>query len=179
MKRSVLWLGMLLSLLAVPAASCQTAPKLALDPAKPIVYLEFDHAGPRTPEDQSEPPEGIWLRLVNNSVLTVRVHAWHTSVERDRLLVEHWIVAIWGVSPKNMPGGYASDIGESVVLGPGKSLIFSVPENHVSPQWGMEVPFQFDLPAIKHGAQPSSLVRFGWSDIPESIQKQIQQGMRP
>jgi hypothetical protein len=37
-----------------------------LDLSKPYVYLEVDHIGPRTPLRESEPREGIWLRLRNN-----------------------------------------------------------------------------------------------------------------
>ncbi|MGD0902528.1 MAG: hypothetical protein ABR924_06255, partial [Terracidiphilus sp.] len=37
-----------------------------IDPAKPYVYLKFDHIGPRKPHQDGEGNTGLWLKVVNN-----------------------------------------------------------------------------------------------------------------
>ncbi len=62
-------------------------PKLALDSAKPYVYVEFDHAGRREPVEDGEPVEGLWLRLVNNSNFTINVETMDTVTRAKLVLV--------------------------------------------------------------------------------------------
>jgi hypothetical protein len=155
-------------------ALAQAPPKLALNAEKPIVYIEFDHAGPRTPVQEGEPAKGLWLRLVNNSTIPIVVQANGTSTDPNMTILPDTIIAVKGRIPKSgpvkraIPSGYASDTGTPLTIEPGKSLVFSVPSNHVSPTWSMQVPFQFSLPAVKEGVQPVCLAEFTWGDIPSS-----------
>jgi len=44
-----------------------------IDPSKDFVYLKFDHVGDREPLSPEEPPNGLWLRLVNNCRIPIVV----------------------------------------------------------------------------------------------------------
>src|ERR1700688_454107 len=70
-------------------------PKLVLDEAKPIVYVELDHIGPRPPVEVDEPNRGLWLRLVNNSVVPIEVQTMGTSTDPELTLVPDEIVGRW------------------------------------------------------------------------------------
>lgn len=171
--RSLLLAAVLASSVPCDAVAQATA-KLALDASKPIVYIEFDHAGHRTPVEEGEPATGLWLRLVNNSAFPIVVQANSTSTDPHMTILPDRIVPVHGKLPKSgasiqkMPQGYASDTGTPVVIEPGRDLVFSVPSDHVTKQWSMEVPFQFSLPSVKHGVQPTCLAQFDWGDIPTS-----------
>ena len=170
--RKVVFIGGLFATFSLPAAFPQTATKLSLDIAKPIVYIEFDHAGMRTPVQDGEPSKGFWLRLVNNSAIPIVVQANSTSTDPNMTILSDIVVAVQRKMPKTgsirqkMPSGYGSDTGTPLTIEPGKSLVFSVPANHVSRTWSMQVPFQFSLPAVKQGVQPLCLAEFTWEDIP-------------
>jgi len=159
---------------SLSVALAQVPPKLALNAEKPIVYIEFDHAGLRTPMQEGESAQGLWLRLVNNSTIPIVVQANGTSTDPNMTILPDRIIAVRGRIPKSgavkqvMPSGYASDTGTPLTIEPGKSLLFSVPSNHVSPAWSMQVPFQFSLPAVKEGVQPVCLAEFTWGDIPSA-----------
>jgi hypothetical protein len=149
-------------------------PKVALNEAKPIVYIEFDHAGPREPIEAGEPKLGLWLRLVNNSVVPIDVETMNTATKSGLLLVPDFITPIQrkiprsGPSQEQLPTGYAPGLGTVQTIAPGKDLVFSVPANHLSPNWFMQVPFQFSLPPVKEGEQPLCYAVFTWEDLPQS-----------
>jgi len=166
----------LLSIFNCHEPRCQNQPKLALDSTKPFVYIEFDHTGPRQPLEPDEPSRGLWLRLVNNSVLriTLRVHG---SPFNDLLVVQDIITPQMRMIPKSglpdygpMPRGYAtgSDVASLLTIESGRQIVFSVPVNHVAPGWFLQASFEFDLPPTEHGAaQPVCYAAFAWDDIPE------------
>src|SRR5438093_11298115 len=91
----------ILAIVGCRVARAQTAPKLALDAAKPFVYIEFDHSGPRQPLEPDEPSRGLWLRLVNNSVfpITLRVHG--SSTDPDTPIVQDIITPQTRMIPKS------------------------------------------------------------------------------
>jgi hypothetical protein len=179
MMKLGLKLGMI-SILAMTTshiAQPQATPKLVLDAAKPFVYIEFDHTGPRQPLRPDELARGLWLRLVNNSVLPIIVRAHSSITDPDMTILEDVITPQTRMIPKSglpdygpMPRGYAtaSDVTSLLTINPGKEVLFSVPVNHVGPAWFLQVSFQFDLPPAEHGAaQPVCYAGFTWDDIPK------------
>lgn len=157
--------------------SSQEVPKVVLNVAKPIVYVEFDHTGPREPVEDGEPKLGLWLRLVNNSVIPIDVEVMNTATKSGFLLLPDVITPIEqripqsGPTHERMPLGYASGLGTVQTISPGKDLVFSVPVNHVSPNWFMQVPFRFSLPPVKEGGQPICYAPFIWEDLPQSYRE--------
>jgi hypothetical protein len=167
------------ALISALAACCLArsgpTPKLVLDGAKPIVFI-----GPRPPVANDEPDQGLWLRLVNNSVLSIEVGTMGTSTDPQLTLVSDEIVGRWtrieesdAPEPKR-PMGYALEhLAEIEVIQPGKALLFSVPITHVGRSWYMQIPFRLHLPPIKHGTQPLSYAQFALEDIPENLRGKL------
>jgi hypothetical protein len=74
----------LISALAICClAQSGPTPKLVLDKAKPIVYIDLDHIGPRPPVEGDEPDRGLWLRLLNNPVVPIEVQTMGTSTDPE------------------------------------------------------------------------------------------------
>jgi hypothetical protein len=156
---------------------CQPAPRLALDKAKPFVYIEFDHVGPRPPVEDGEPDQGLWLRFVNNSSFPIEVHDMSTSTDPELTILPDEIVGRMitifgsGGQSKEPPPGYSASPGGGEIIQPGKKFSFSVPVNHVSPAWYMRVPFRFKLQTTNDVPEPDCFAVFVWEQIPEKIRR--------
>jgi hypothetical protein len=50
--------------------------RFRLSEGRPYVYLQLDHIGPRTPRDNSEPLQGLWIRLDNNCSVPIVVNTF-------------------------------------------------------------------------------------------------------
>jgi len=115
MPHSTLFVVFLI-LIGIHSVQAQTAPKLALDPTKPIVYVKFDHSGPRDPVQDGEPKRGLWLRLVNNSVIPITVRANGSSTDENMVLLPDTLVGrfakipISGVTYGKKPYGYDFEV---------------------------------------------------------------------
>jgi hypothetical protein len=104
--QNVLAGAILLIAMGTSMMQSQTPVNLALDSSKPIVYIEFDHAGPREPIEDGEPAQGLWLRLVNNSVVAIEVKTTDTTTQPKLILVPDeitWIVT--RIRPAGKPPG--------------------------------------------------------------------------
>jgi hypothetical protein len=139
-----------------PACSNLSAVDFVLHPDKPLVYLEFVRVGTR--HRANEPSTGLWLRLFNNSRLPIDLR---TSDGGENLVVSHKVVydhhyGPWPIedgeqtprqqTPQSkMPQGYWYETASRDKLAPGESVEFSVPTNHVSEDWHVEVPFWFEF----------------------------------
>jgi hypothetical protein len=68
---------------------------VVLNKSKPIVYFELDHIGPRPPVEDGELNRGLWLRLVNNSVVPIEVQPMGTSTDPELTLLPDEIEGRW------------------------------------------------------------------------------------
>jgi len=66
-----------------------------------------------------------------------------------------------------MPHGYTSSVSSFVTIGPGQTVYFSLPLNHVSKTWHIEIPFRFALRQQGPYREPESHIDFFWEDLPE------------
>src|SRR5215469_3619293 len=153
-----------------------TTPKLVLDEATPIVYIKLDHIGPRPPVEGDEPDRGLWLRLVNNSVVPIEVQPTGTGTDPDLTLLPDQIVGRWtridesDAPQPTRPMGYSTGhIVSTELIDSGKEFLFSVPVTHVVRSWYLQVPFRFHLPPIKNG----SYAQFTLEDIPENRRSKL------
>jgi hypothetical protein len=171
-------LVILLAAVSPQAIESQATAKLALDATKPIVYIQFDHAGPRQPVEQDEPATGLWLRLVNNTIVPIEVKTDGTDPDGN-MVVPDIVAPRFRPLPKSgpppepakMPQGYfspADDLYHLQIIAPGKDLVIVLPTNHVAYGWNIQIPFQFKLPVVKQGEQPLCYAIFTWEDLPES-----------
>ena len=151
----------------------QSASKLSLDPSEPFVYIALDHIGSRPPVDDYEPHKGLWLRIVNNSAFPIAVITMEAATKPELTLVADEVIArVTRINPNDpppgpMPAGYSAAIGSPVIIASGKSLLFSVPVNHVSKSWYLRVPFRFHLAPLKASEQPICYAEFTLENVPE------------
>jgi hypothetical protein len=184
-----------------------------IDPNRPYVYLKLDHVGQGPQLSEDEPKTRVWLKFVNNSRVSIRIDAFGLPDEwpknevgvvhevvpdpADGLVEEHGLVEV--VTPdeeqqtlatsesETMPGGYGGDVFSSIQILPGKSVLFSLPINHLGRQktkgknWHIEIPFDFDLPQGKGprnpmiGGEPHMVLLFSISDLPENLGGETQE----
>jgi hypothetical protein len=155
----------------------------AIDRYKPYVFLVFDHVGDRKPLSESESRRGLWLRIVNNCRIPIAVDTFELGTGDQGLGVFYDLIpvkpyaAYAGASgevhgtegPRNVPQGYyfSNQTVSHTIIPPSGQLLFSVPSNHVQPQWYLKTKFVLDSTAVTAERQPISFVEFHWSDIPE------------
>jgi hypothetical protein len=154
------------------AQKASSESNFVLDENRPFVYIEFDHIGPGARRGEAEPLTRIWLRLKNNCKIPINVRAngvpdgspaGEVGVMHDVVLDAPTLTITGYKSPneeesvpppdkkqtkkmaEQMPTGYMNEVGSRVTIMPGKEILFSIPINHVSESWHIEIPFEFDL----------------------------------
>src|SRR5580658_7716336 len=165
----------LVLLIAITVFAQKATLPFVIDGTKPYVYLKFDHTGPRKPVFEGEVREGLWLRLVNNSRIPIRVGTFDPGTD-EGMGVIHEVVALRSslyatTEPSKPPEGYDMEVHSVEVLPPGKSILFSVPLNHVGPKWYLRVQFTLAVSADL-GGQPYSYADFFWEHLPTVVRKQ-------
>jgi hypothetical protein len=155
---------------------------LAIDPQRPFVYLEFVRMGPRQPLTEGESPYGIWIRLRNNSRYSIDVDAYRVERGKTAIALCHGVVQVGSVAEGRFQGsarlraptGYdTTDVVSTMTVAPGEALIFSIPEEHVRPEWYVRIKFDFHLARAPKGRPPYSFTDFVWTDIPPDLQQEI------
>jgi hypothetical protein len=58
-----------------PAKPANIAKQFVIDTNRPFVYLQFEHVGQSDSKCYDEPTDRVWLRLVNNSAVPIRIMA--------------------------------------------------------------------------------------------------------
>jgi hypothetical protein len=150
-----------------------------LNPAKPYVYLQFDHVGPRKPLRDGEGNVGLWLRIVNNCREPITVPTFGlTSGDPgvgvfDEIIPDMLTTSVTAdpsgtapAAPIRPPEGYSAEVFSMTHILPGKDLLFSVPLNHVSNQWFMRIRFILDVDKPSLGTGPYTYLEFFETQIP-------------
>lgn len=83
-------------------------------------------------------------------------------------------------TPK-IPRGYMEEVASTISIDPGGETLFSMPVNHLSKRWHVEIPFEFDLPKNKgkglrdpqNGGIPVMVVEYTLWDLPTKSQAEI------
>ena len=190
-------------------ANVNIAEQFIFNKERSFVYLQFDHIGKRPRRNDSEPASRIWFRFVNNCRVPIVIRT--SGVPDDSPVGEaglfHKVVAnppysgasggsilSSEASPKPvesmaatspMPEGYDADVSSSESLQASESLLFSIPINHLSGKWHIEIPFRFDLPHKRPlhyeaniGGQPLMSISYWLSDLPAEARKQVEAGVK-
>lgn len=181
-------------ILAVATMYAQTPDtSFVLDGTKPYVYLQFDHVGPRKPVHEGEPSTGLWLRIVNNCKVPISVRSYGTTTgDIGTGVFDEVIPAQQGLTVQadsgeiplstderptqkttnepsaKMPEGYSAELSSVTRVLPGKSLLFSVPRNHVSRDWFLRVKFALAVSKPSVGTGPFTELDFFNEQIPAS-----------
>ena len=78
-----------------------------------------------------------------------------------------------------MPQGYVGEVGSTESIPSGEGILFSIPVNHLSERWHIEIPYDFDLPQRKCcrdpnvGGQPHMVVNYELWDLPPEARDTI------
>jgi hypothetical protein len=141
---------------------------------QPSVYLSFEREGKREPLEEGESAKGIWLRFRNNSKWQVGVCIFSVPEEYgDEGVfydVERFISANAG-TVRETPIGYGAKGGclRQLIL-PGKSLLFSVPREHLADGLAIKVAFRYkweDNTNVLNGQEPIHHAYFYSTDLPK------------
>jgi hypothetical protein len=182
-----------LLLLAVATMYAQPDTSFVLDGTKPYVYLQFDHVGPRKPLHEGEPSTGLWLRIVNNCKVPISVRTYGVTTGDigtgvfDEIVPVQQVFTVQADSGEiplstdekptqktanepsaKMPEGYSAELSSVTRVLPGKSLLFSVPRNHVSRDWFLRVKFALAVSKPSVGPGPFTELDFFNEQIPAS-----------
>lgn len=112
--------------------------------SKPLVYITLERIGARTPLYLNESNVGAWLRLHNNSRWPVALAVGGIEKEYGEALVPYDVVIGGARGGDVVPRGYAlGDAHTEVTLVPGRSIVFSVPREHLAAGASIRVPFNF------------------------------------
>lgn len=190
------------------AQSTKMGKGFLIDVNRPFVYVKFDHIGPGEPRDPTEPNSRIWLRLRNNCriAILVRANGVPDDSAKDEVGLEYDVVANPAgrgmvsfstsgtdkpethttrgaqnseTKSDEIPRGYIEEVGSLVTIGPGEEILFSMPINHLSERWHVEIPFDFELPRGKGPLYsntvglPVMAVHYTVWDLPRNSQAEI------
>jgi len=177
-----------------------------IDVNRPFVYVKFVQTGPGVPRNPQEPTLRIWLRLQNNCRIPVDVRANGVpdGSPGDEVGLNYEVVPerVGGIQtssgildqletdlnadrqkPKpqadQIPLGYMSELYSLVTIDPGTDALFSIPVNHLSKRWHIEIPFTFNLPKgkgprdPKNGGTPVMVVSYSLWDLPPESRTEI------
>ena len=116
-----------------------------------------DSSGHRDPVVKGENPQGLWLRLVNNSRIPIQVRTFDLGTGDHEVGINYDVVAVGGIvdepPPVAKPRGYSSAVGSPAVIEPGQFLLFSIPSDHVSKWWYIQARFDLVLPSPRAGTR--------------------------
>jgi hypothetical protein len=118
-----------------------TPARFVIDESQPYVYLKFDHIGSREPANSEESTKGLWLRLVNNCNLPIKISVFDVGTHNAGVGVNFDVVRRAGwIDPESadhqkMPLGYSVDIGMTRRIPPKEDLLLSVPAEAVTKNW--------------------------------------------
>jgi hypothetical protein len=160
-----------------------------IDPAKPYVYLKFDHIGPRKPHQDGEISTGLWLKVVNNCRIPIVLRASGgllgdiEAVLEDEVVEDEPIMQIIGSDLemkeferdlklrrdrlKNKPEGYSFEVSGVATVQPGTEILISFPLNHVDDHWYLRVKFALKLNNSSVAVGPFTYLPFYKLDIPK------------
>jgi hypothetical protein len=190
------------------AQSTKTNKGFLIDVNRPFVYVKFEHIGPGAPRSVDEPNSRIFLRLTNNCRIPILVRANGVPDEsrKDEVGLEYEVVpnptlrGMVSFSPPQkdqpqtgpngatqksetkadeIPRGYMEEVASLVTVGPGKEVLFSMPVNHLSERWHVEIPFEFELPKGKgprdpiNGGIPVMVVQYSLWDLPSKSRAEV------
>jgi len=151
----------------------KTPSQARLQKNKPTVYIEFERTGNRPPLFASETGRGIWLRLYNNTKwsIVLDMHGVPSKTYGDASLIydvldSHQVI--------NKGSCHACSFNS---LGPGRSLLFSVPIEHLANGQAIRVRFKYSWESSENVAadhEPEHYVYFYSSRLPKNVSEESQ-----
>jgi hypothetical protein len=131
---------------------------LRLDKRKPSVFISFDHLGRRPPLEQGESNEGVWLRLNNNTRVSIFFASFSVPKALGEVGMFYDIISTSYKSnyhdpslmtppaeEQELPVGYTlGHTSSAYLLRSGQSVLFSVPREHLPDRVGLRISFNYE-----------------------------------
>lgn len=194
--KSLIIITALCGIVAVASAeqprSRRTKSDLRIQRSKPSIFITFDHAGKREPLELGETDSGVWLRLHNNTTATIFLPSFSVPRALGQVGMFYDIVPIAQDDSyhdtsipqqerirRDVPTGYKlGHTSGAYLLQPGRSVIFSVPREHLPEGVALRINFNYEwelagkMDFVRIG-EPQHYVSFYSSELPEVIQKRV------
>ena len=140
---------------------------IRLQKDKPTVYMEFVREGHRPALANGESDKGIWLRLHNNTKwsIVMNMHGVPSQDYGDATL----IYDVLSEGETIIEG--SCHVCSVNSLGSGRSLLFSVPAEHLSRAGAIRVKFSYaweDSNKVTAGQEPEHYVNFYSTQLPKT-----------
>jgi hypothetical protein len=146
---------------------------------KPSVYIDFERIGKRKPPGDDVSDEAVWLRLHNNMRSAITFCAFSILDDKGNLLsyqeageigvdyeVEVTDSSLYDETKSDVPIGNKSvGLCHVFTLKASKSIVFSVPKEHLVKGLSIKVPFNYEW-EDRDGNDPSHSVYFNSRKIP-------------
>lgn len=154
---------------------------------EPTVYLIFERKGPRKPLYVDESSEGVWLRLHNNTHWKIVLDSFGVPKQLGEAGLFYEVERIRGEETTETPNGVAirqSEIDEipvgyrrghtssPLVLRPARSVLFSIPREHLAKDLAIRVGFHYEWEGVSgfiRLAEPQHSVYFYSRNLPENV----------
>ena len=160
-------LGLLLvSLVAVTPAQRRRS-EARLNKSLPSVYISFVRFGKAGPVKEGESGGRIWLRLHNNTRWSIELKAYGLPDEYGDAGMYYDLMS----KDEMLPESERFHGGSVIPLASGKSLLFSVPREHLSNDRELRIHFSFDWQDrddISSGREIDNIVSFFASRLPKA-----------
>jgi hypothetical protein len=169
-----------------------------LNDKKPGAYIIFEKVAKREPTSAGDSDQGIWLRLHNNYRFPILVHGFGDPTPGTDLGLIYRVARMpdspyagtfaWPLEVDKPPGdrerrcanqqipkGTEFDVFSSVAVGPGESMVFSVPLNHLSDCYYIEttIGFSFEDRLGSVGNSLSHVLSFFSWGLPEGVRRKL------
>lgn len=141
----------------------------------PSVYISYTRSGTRKQLQTGESERRVWLRLHNNTKWRIVIPVFDVPPEWGELGIFYDIeandqqgIAFQKGVPKGRP---VADVYSTVRLGAGKSVLFSVPTEHLVKGLNLRIRFSYEWENqddVFAGREASHFVYFRSSTIPQS-----------
>jgi hypothetical protein len=139
----------------------------------PSVYVGYVREGEREPLHVGDGKKGVWLRFHNNSIWQVGICAFDVPTDYGEIGINYEVERFNSSrSPEEAPTGYEARGGCSrLFIKPGRSLLFSLPREHLAEGLAIKVEFRYeweiDPDGFINGLEPKHYAFFHSSDIPK------------
>lgn len=156
------------------------ASNIKISADNPSVYITFEKFGKRTPLREGESEDGMWLRIHNNIRHSIRFCSFGTSEEGEQLIapnnefqiginydIEITNYKLFGKTRADAPNGYPTgSLCFGYELKAGKSVLFSVPAEHLVKGLSIKIPFKYEWEEESED-NPTHFVYFNSESIPK------------
>jgi len=150
-------------------ATAMTGNQVRIIKSKPHVFISYEREGEIEPLYVGESEKRVWLRLHNNSKWKIMFCSGPIPKEYGETEITHAIERYKGYG--ETPGTRSADSCGYLILESGKSVLFSVPREHLANGLAIKVQFRYEWEIDPDGSEnllePKHYTYFYSSDIPK------------